>query len=151
MVSRSTRTVCLDHRELTVSNAHANCNTITVHSKWRAPRKTNTKAWKLIEQGILLWDVRAVAAAARKHGVHGLYRPWQLDGTQTCNYGHRLVQPNIVKLNDFVRCAACRHASMIHAQQNGQDYRTQCGMKHRRNFKDIADDFYNKIMECTQL
>jgi hypothetical protein len=31
------------------------------HHKWRAPRKTNRKAWKLIEQGDWLWDKRAVA------------------------------------------------------------------------------------------
>lgn len=30
------------------------------HHKWRAPRKTNDKAWKLIEQGDWLWDKRAL-------------------------------------------------------------------------------------------
>lgn len=30
-------------------------------TKWRAPKLSNTKAWKLIEAGDYLWDKRAIA------------------------------------------------------------------------------------------
>lgn len=41
-------------------------NTMVVQTyRWRAPKKNNDAAWKLIEQGIWLWDKKALAKIAR--------------------------------------------------------------------------------------
>lgn len=39
---------------------------LAVSARWRAPRRTNDKAWKRIEQGEILWDRVAVMRAQEK-------------------------------------------------------------------------------------
>lgn len=60
------RQVCPECREVApviISCSHA--NKIWVTSKWRAPKKTDDRAWRQIAEGQIFWDEGAVARKAR--------------------------------------------------------------------------------------
>ena len=61
------RQVCPECRTVApiiITCAHA--NKIWVGSKWRAPKKTNDRAWKRIAEGEIQWDRAAIEAKAQK-------------------------------------------------------------------------------------
>ena len=61
------RQVCPECRAvgpIIITCAHA--NKIWVGPKWRAPKKTNDRAWKRIAEGDILWDHSAIEAVARR-------------------------------------------------------------------------------------
>ena len=60
--------ICIPCRFVTKSVWGANCPKCREPMKnmgthWRAPKKSNERAWRLIEQGKYLWDEKAVARA----------------------------------------------------------------------------------------
>lgn len=67
MVSTPTRYVCIKCREISLTDQCLRCGgeATLVHSKWRPPKKHNDKAWKLIEKGEWLWDVRHIDRSKR--------------------------------------------------------------------------------------
>lgn len=64
---QGSRQVCPECRvvaPIVITCAHA--NKIWVTPKWRAPKKTNDRAWKRIAEGDVLWDHGAIEAKARR-------------------------------------------------------------------------------------
>lgn len=68
MNSVVTRNVCVPCREVGQTTNCLTCGreTITVSARWRAPRKTNDRAWKRIERGEILWDRNHIEKVATK-------------------------------------------------------------------------------------
>lgn len=70
MPSTGVRSVCPTCRQVGVTavgdGACARCGTrvLLVSSKWRAPRRSNDRAWRAVAAGNVLWDARAVRRAA---------------------------------------------------------------------------------------
>lgn len=53
--------VCPEHRHASHWNACKCGNNIFMSPRWRAPKKTNDRAWKMIQNGEFLWDKKAIA------------------------------------------------------------------------------------------
>lgn len=51
--------VCAEHRFASHWNPCPCGKDISMSPRWRAPKKTNDKAWKMIQSGDFLWDKRA--------------------------------------------------------------------------------------------
>lgn len=72
MPSTGVRSVCPNCRLVGAHTATdggcARCGTrvLLVSSKWRAPRRTNDRAWRAVAAGTILWDKRAVRRAATR-------------------------------------------------------------------------------------
>jgi len=60
--------VCLTHRAVSHYGGCPVCGNydFSIHPKWRAPKKNNDAAWKLLEKGDYLWDKRAVIRKKEK-------------------------------------------------------------------------------------
>lgn len=56
MTSSHGQSVCVKCRVVTSGAIHCGHEIAYVGPKWRAPRKTNDRAWKRIEAGDWLWD-----------------------------------------------------------------------------------------------
>lgn len=75
MPSTSVRSVCPPCREVSgprsAEGLCGRCNgpVLLVSSKWRAPRRTNDRAWRAVAGGNVLWDERAVRRAAIRKAV----------------------------------------------------------------------------------
>lgn len=61
--------VCIKCRMVRPSCSH---DTFSITHKWRAPKKTNNKAWSLIAKGDYWWDKRHIDRTADKYIYHPL-------------------------------------------------------------------------------
>lgn len=64
MVCRSTRNVCVKCKTVSLVSNCGHETILVVNSKWRAPKKSNRKAWKEIAAGNIWWDHKAIDCKA---------------------------------------------------------------------------------------
>jgi len=74
MVSNPHRIVCVKCRKLDAGTPCNACggDTVLVHSQWRAPKKTNDRAWKRVENGEWLWDRNHIDWKSRHNKIKRL-------------------------------------------------------------------------------
>ncbi len=53
-------TVCVTCRKIWKGGPTCKHETVNLYYKWRAPKATNDKAWKMIERGEYWWDKKAI-------------------------------------------------------------------------------------------
>lgn len=134
MVHTHSRSVCAECRWVGSSESCPFCHkeAISVHHRWRAPKKNNDAAWKLIINGDVMWDKKAVNKKLKDQYM----TRWHLDGTQYCHLGHKLVPPNVIYYGfdkRYATCASCRQAAMLITKNKAL------------KFKDHADEIYSKM------
>jgi hypothetical protein len=130
-MNRNTKYVCLNCRQFVTGDPCTVCKqpTTAVNHRWRIPKKNNHAAWRIIHDGDIMWDHKAIDKKNNR-------RPWlmryDLDGTHRCPVGHKLVQPNVAPRLLYVICAACNKARIDKNNPNV-------------DWRELADKYYAEM------